>query len=80
MTEVNEAMFSEEPCALSMRITVSVEAVWQPDRPIAVRRAKAGTAAARFETKKDSFEERNCLDVVIAIIGFAFPMRYIRLF
>ena len=49
------------------------EPVWQPERPIAVRSAKAGKAAARFETKKDSFEVRNCLDVVIAIIGFRFP-------
>jgi hypothetical protein len=65
---------------LSIWITLSVVAVWQPERLIAASIAKAGSTAARFETGKERFEVRNFTEVVIAIIGFAFPMRHIRLF
>jgi len=46
MTEVSEAMFSCEPCALSMRMTASeVLPVVQPARPSAVTIAKTGRTA-----------------------------------
>src|SRR6478735_2600799 len=74
MTDVSEAMFSCDPCALSMRITFSEESVWQPARPKAAASAKpASVALYVLALPENRFDERDCFNVLVAMPGVLSP-------